>query len=355
MSSKLIFSYKGDEILSLYVAPTSDKGFTMGLTDPAFKNIHFTIYLKPKDNRIHSHITDDRKGPKPYSQVIDVELYAALIQKLTKSWVVPAAQIENIYVPTEKLILKIDDITPKKNNKTVIPFEFLYSKIKTDLSNKKRWRKITLSEFSSTKDSLVLTIFRNKIHFVFPISNDPNHVLCFTELQHKRLINHMLRIMGIDIFYRYLDLLNIKRKDLKSYRENSDKRLNDSLPNLKGISTNMRCEEFGIPNIVAVSRIVGTVEESSVWDSSWNLRNIDDAELYKWHKDKIDALTGKNGIRPYDQNDALSYLKTRNIELFELDGKYYVGNGQHRVAVAHIMGIKRIKAVVRHCELMQGS
>ena len=355
VSSKLAYTYEGDELLSLFISPTRDKGFSMGFTDPAFKNIHFTIYYNPKDNRIHSHITDKSKRSKPYSQVIDAELYAVLVQKLTKNWVVPSAQIEDIYGPTEKLRVKIDKITPKKTSdkKAVIPFEFLYSKIKTDLSNKKRWKKIPLRELPSIKDLPVLTFFRNKIHFVFPISNDPNHVLCFTELQHKRFLNHMLRIMGIDIFYRYLDLLNIKRKDLKSYTENPDKRLNDSLPNLKGISTNIRCEYDGITKIVAVSKIVGTVEENHDWDSSWTLRDIEDSELYKWHKDKMDALAGKNELRPFNQNDALSDLKTKNIELFELNGKYYVGNGQHRVATAHIMGLKRIKAIVRHCEIMK--
>ncbi|MCL4480907.1 MAG: hypothetical protein M1113_05430 [Candidatus Thermoplasmatota archaeon] len=45
--------------------------------------------------------------------------------------------------------------------------------------------------------------------------------------------------IDIDIFYQYLDLLNIKRKDLRSFRENLDKHLNILLPNLKGISTNI--------------------------------------------------------------------------------------------------------------------
>ena len=175
----------------------------------------------------------------------------------------------------------------------------------------------------------------------------------FTEPQFRRFINHILRIMGIDIFYRYLDLLEIKRKDLRSYRENSDEHLNDLLPNLQHISKNIRCDEEGIRKIISVSRIVGTVEENPVWDSSWNLRNIDDAELHKWHKNKMDALAGKNGRKPFDQNDAISDLKTRNIELFELNGKYYVGNGQHRVAFTHNKGIKRIKAIVRHCEFMK--
>jgi len=353
VSSRLTYTYEGDELLSLFISPTRDKGFSIGFTDPAFKNIHFTIYQNPKDNRIHSHITDKSKGSKPYSQLMDIELYAFLVQKLTKNWVVPASKIEYIYVPTEKLKSKIDKITPKRisDEKVTFPLELLYSRIKTDLNNKKRWKKIPARELQSVKDPLILAFFRNKIHFVFPVLNDPTHVLCFTELQHKRFMNNILRIMGIDIFSRYIDLLNIDLKDLTSYGENSDKNFNDLLLSLKGVSANVRCEEDGVRKIVAVSRIMGTVQEDPVWDSSWNIRRLDDLKLYEWHKNKMDALAGKSGLRPFDQKDALSDLKTRNIELFELNGKYYVGNGQHRVAIAHIMGLKRIKAQVRHCEL----
>ncbi|MCL4480906.1 MAG: hypothetical protein M1113_05425 [Candidatus Thermoplasmatota archaeon] len=63
----------------------------MGFTDPVFKNIHLTIYYNPKDNRIHSHITDKSKRSMPYNQQIDAELYAVSVQKLTKNWVVRAA------------------------------------------------------------------------------------------------------------------------------------------------------------------------------------------------------------------------------------------------------------------------
>ena len=149
-------------------------------------------------------------------------LKAGSVKPIVKPLSLVGAMYNDRISSPSKLRVKIDKITPKKTSdkKAVIPFEFLYSKIKTDLSNKKRWKKIPLRELPSIKDPPVLTFFRNKIHFVFPISNDPNHVLCFTELQHKRFLNHMLRIMGIDIFYRYLDLLNIKRKDLKSYSEN---------------------------------------------------------------------------------------------------------------------------------------
>jgi ParB-like chromosome segregation protein Spo0J len=59
---------------------------------------------------------------------------------------------------------------------------------------------------------------------------------------------------------------------------------------------------------------------------------------------------GKSGRKSFSQEDALSHLGSRNIELFELNGKYYVGNGQHRVAAAHNLGIKHIKAIVRRCD-----
>ena len=210
MSSKLIFSFKGDEILSLYVAPTRDNGFTMGFTDPAFKNIHFTAYLKPKDNRIHSHITDNSKGPKPYSQQIDSELYAALIRKVTKNWVVPVERIRNLYVPTKKLSGKINEVIPKKVNdkKLVWPIESYFTFVKADLRNKKRWTKISLRELLRLKISTALTIYRNSIHLVAPIPDDGSHVLCFTQLQYRRFTNRMLRLMGLDIFTNYIDTLN---------------------------------------------------------------------------------------------------------------------------------------------------
>ena len=77
-SSRFRYSYLGEQLLSLFVAPTKDQGFSLGFTDPAFKNIHFTLYFKKEDGRIHTHITDNSAKTKPYSQLIRFYLFPFL-------------------------------------------------------------------------------------------------------------------------------------------------------------------------------------------------------------------------------------------------------------------------------------
>ena len=184
----------------------------MGFTDPAFNNVHFTIYKSPKDKRIHSHITDKSMASKPYSQQIDVELYTSIIKKLTKNWVIPVEEIINLYVPNDRLWNKIKKISPQRINKkrTILPIEYFLSVVKTDLNNRKRWTKIAVSDLPSFNDRMALTIYKGNIRNVKLIPNENEHVLCFSELQYKRFMNRLLRLMGFDIFTSYLDSLKIK-------------------------------------------------------------------------------------------------------------------------------------------------
>lgn len=224
MSSRLIYSYKGEGLLSLFLAPTKDGGFSMGFTDPAFKNVHFTAYKDPSDNRIHSHITDKSRRSKPYSQQIDVEFFDRLIRKMTKNWVVPVTEIGNIYIPTPELLTKIKEIIPAlvDDKKILWPLESTFTAVKADLSNGKRWTRIPVDELPHMMDTFVLTSYKNSIHRVTPIPGDQGHVLCFTEMQHKRFINRLSRITGIDIFVNYLDSLDINTKHIGNRREASN-------------------------------------------------------------------------------------------------------------------------------------
>jgi hypothetical protein len=77
---------------------------------------------------------------------------------------------------------------------------------------------------------------------------------------------------------------------------------------------------------------------------------MNDSELYEWHRAKFDRLFGNNGSKPFSQKDAIINQGSRNLELFEFEGKYYVDNWEHIVAAAHNLAIKRIRAIVRHCD-----
>lgn len=377
MSSRLTYTYNGDDLLSLFISPTKDQGLTMGFTDPAFNNVHFTIYKSPKDKRIHSHITDKSRASKPYSQQIDVELYTSLIKKLTKNWVVPVAKIKNLYVPNDRLWNKIKKISPQRidNKRTILPIEFFFSVVETDLNNRKRWREIAVNDLSLFNDRMSLTIYKGNIRYVKLIPNEPEHVLCFSELQYKRFMNRILRLMGFDVFISYIDSLKIeltkadKRGNSRVYskarspviqpigenNENVNNRTSyHNLPSLSDIAAKINCEYVDSLKISEVSRIVGTVDDHQILDSSWNLRLMNNSELYGWYKENLDRLLGNDWIRPLSQKEALSLLGSKYIEFFKPNGNYYIGNGQHIVAITSIMAINHIKTLVKHRELMKG-
>ncbi len=240
MSSKLTYTYNGDDLLSLFFSPTKDQGLTMGFTDPVFNNVHFTIYKNPKDKRIHSHITDKSKASKPYSQQIDVELYFSLTRELTKNWVVPVVEIKNLYVPNDRLWNRIKKISPQRidNKRTIWPIEYFLSAVKIDLNNMKRWRKIAVRDLSSFKDRMVLTIYKGNIRNVILIPTENENVLCFSELQYKRFMNRFLRLMGLDMFTNYIESLKIEFNKAVDKRGNSRGHSKATSPKTKPISEN---------------------------------------------------------------------------------------------------------------------
>jgi hypothetical protein len=57
---------------------------------------------------------------------------------------------------------------------------------------------------------MVLIVYKGNIHYVKLIPNEREHVMCFSELQYKRLMNRSHRLMGFDIFTNYKDSLKIE-------------------------------------------------------------------------------------------------------------------------------------------------
>lgn len=58
--------------------------------------------------------------------------------------------------------------------------------------------------------------------------------------------------------------------------------------------------------------------------------------------DKVESI----GWQP-----ALSGLENDPVEIFELDGKYYVGEGFHRILLAKALGVKNIRVIIKKTEL----
>lgn len=209
-SSKLRYSYSGEQLLSLFVAPTKDQGFSFGFTDPNFRNVHFTMYFNPKDKRIHSHVTDKTANTRPYSQQISQEFYQEKIDSLTKKWIVDISNLEECYIPTGRLLKKIEKILPAQIDENTMdyPLEFHYAQIVANFENPKAWKKVNPEELKNgTLGSFILTEFRGVIRWVIRIPILPGKVMCISNSQGNKLLKNVMRLLGFDLYFEYLDIV----------------------------------------------------------------------------------------------------------------------------------------------------
>ncbi len=207
-SSRIKMTYEGNDILSMFASPTKDRGLSIGFTDPSFGNIHLTTFLSPKDNRIHSHITDKFRKSKPYSQQIDSSLYKAVINKITKNWYTSIDSLGKCYMPKGSLHDKLSKLLPQRlrDGSLSYPIEMNYTLIKTDFNNTRRWEELDSSEIFKKSGSLIFTIYHKRLCIVSLLEENTKKVLCYTDKQYQRFINKTMRLMGVDIFLAYLEL-----------------------------------------------------------------------------------------------------------------------------------------------------
>lgn len=208
-SSRIKMTYEGNNILTMFVAPTTDSGFSIGFTDPSFRNVHFTIFSKPSDNRIHSHITDKSSLSKPYSQQIDIDLYQKFVNKITRNWFVSIDSLGKCYLPKGSLQKKLLDVLPLRLGDGTLsyPIEMNYALIEADFHNKRRWVEIDSSEIFEKSSSLIFTIYHERVCIVSLLTGNTNKVLCYTAKQYRRFTNKIVRLMGMDIYLAYIDLV----------------------------------------------------------------------------------------------------------------------------------------------------
>jgi hypothetical protein len=111
--------------------------------------------------------------------------------------------------------------------------------------------------------------------------------------------------------------------------------------------------------LVEVNRIVGTSAASKEWTTRWtpDRRVVRDPGRMDWHESKLRRLLGIEGGRPTVTADL--YIAdgrfTRQIDLSEVEGRFFVTNGIHRIAVAHQLGVERTLANVRRFRFAPGT
>ena len=99
--------------------------------------------------------------------------------------------------------------------------------------------------------------------------------------------------------------------------------------------------------VILTRRIVGISNSANDWCDDWSLdrSGLKGEPRLRWHLRKERALRGSSRQWPgsWDAEAALDPARTRHIDLSELNGLYFVVNGQHRVARAKRLGFTAIR------------
>ena len=209
MKKTLYVSYSngGEPFLTMFLAPTKDKGLSIGFTDPAFRNIHLTVYTNAKTGMIHSHITDEGKSARAWSQQIDPAFVGTLTHSWTKHWLIDGSKVKDCWVMKHSLSQKIASVTPRTINKNLIdfPIEGLYTKVLLDLTNRERWKRIRPKELGVNNPIQGVTIINGKTKWILRSGFKDNAFLCFSDRQYTKFQERILRLYGMDMLLLYLE------------------------------------------------------------------------------------------------------------------------------------------------------
>jgi hypothetical protein len=208
-SSRIHITFEGRSLETLFVARTKDRGFSLGFTCPDSGNIHLTVYVSAKDERIHAHITDPSARQKMvWSTQLSPDYFDVVRLGLTDKWVREALRLPKCWAMSPKLWSKVRHVIPAvmEDGKLHLPIEGYYTKVKLDFGRKDRWDRLPATELSRHDPAIGYAIVGGRPHIVIPLLPRGERVLCFTERQWRLVQERLYGLLGITEFVRYLEL-----------------------------------------------------------------------------------------------------------------------------------------------------
>ncbi len=204
----------------MFLAPTRDQGVSAGFTHASFGNVRLTIFFNPRDQRIHTHISDPAVKRFPWSQQIDPAFLEDSLRRLTKSWDVTVREVPYVFVMRPRLIRKVAKLLPKAIDPRTaeFPLEASDVRIRLDLRNPLRWRKVRSRDLSATPPFKGYAMVKGVPREVHPLPGREGHLLCFSERQGKRANAKLERLIGAEMFGEYLETRKVGEEFLRAAR-----------------------------------------------------------------------------------------------------------------------------------------
>lgn len=125
-----------------------------------------------------------------------------------------------------------------------------------------------------------------------------------------------------------------------------------TLPDLSSLDGWLEYGEFDVKlHTVHVRLIVGVAFGGMEWNADWTLNtdDITDECRRNYHEGKLGRLVSgwsEKNLPPITQNWLLSPSGSRLIDFVKVGGIYFVKNGIHRTAAAHLLGLRLIRGTI---------
>ena len=210
MSSKnkrLDFAYtvEGKPVLRGYMATVRD-GICFGIKAPEGKDIHLTIMYK--DGKIRTHIKQSGAQLEyVYGRNYTPEILLSKLEARIKRWSKPYHPNHIAWIMTPFLRKKVADaMSADVGGETHIRLEGIYSHIKLDFWNRRRWKRIHIIDLLGLEEGHGYRVDKGRVFIVLPL--DKTTMLKFTEHQFKDALRLVLDYLGFFELFEYADRID---------------------------------------------------------------------------------------------------------------------------------------------------
>ena len=203
-NQRLDFAYtlEGKPVLRGYIVPVKD-GICFGIKSPDRRDIHLTIMYK--DGKIRTHIKESGAELEyVYGRNYTPEILLSKLEARIKRWIKPYHPNHVAWIMTPYLKKKVNNaISEDVGGEKHIKLEGIYGQIMLDFWNRRRWKRVHISDILGSEKGLGFRVDKGRAFMVLPLDN--KMMLKFTERQSRDVLRLALDYLGFLELFEYID------------------------------------------------------------------------------------------------------------------------------------------------------